>query len=117
MKAQNLEKSGQNIYTYTKTNSNETQSKTDVNRNGAIDETLNTLSPSNEPQLQLNSLLDKDWQRSAAFIKRDYKLTSKTKYNLRLDNLTLELEAYDLLDLIDETVKQPDNITPEIASK
>ena len=89
LKARNLElqKSRQNTYTYNKTNTNE-QSKSNISSNGAIDETLNSFNPPNEQHL--NSSLDKDWQRSAALIKRDYKLTSKTKLNLWLDNLTSE---------------------------
>ncbi|KAJ8914064.1 hypothetical protein NQ315_017585 [Exocentrus adspersus] len=52
-----------------------------------------------------------------AIIRREYKLTIKTPINLWMDHLTSQLDANDLLDVIDDTKSPPTPITPDQAEK
>ena len=97
-----------------KTNENENAK---LNKEKGKNKEVEQLNESN-----MNNLLSKYVQRlaktiegemstSKIIIKRDYKLTTKTNFDLWIDYLKSELTSNDLLDIVDSTSESPENIS------
>ena len=71
----------------------------------------------NETIRNFTQTLESNKNNSKLNIKRDYKLTQKGVLNVWLDYLHSELRSNDLLDIIDDKVQAPLNLTEKEVEK